>query len=178
MLFALLVAAAIALVGRAVDLQLVDRGFLAQQGDARFSRVAAIVAHRGTITDRNGEPLAVSTPVDSVWTNPQELAASIEQLPRLASALGVDHAELTRRVSSNMDRPFLYIGRGLTPVDARRVKALNVPGVYLTREYRRTTLPVRSPVMSSASPASTMSGRRAPSSLSTTGWPVRTARSG
>jgi cell division protein FtsI (penicillin-binding protein 3) len=137
MLFALLVAAAIALVGRAVDLQLVDRGFLAQQGDARFSRVAAIVAHRGTITDRNGEPLAVSTPVDSVWTNPQELAASIEQLPRLASALGVDHAELTRRVSSNMDRPFLYIGRGLTPVDARRVKALNVPGVYLTREYRR-----------------------------------------
>ena len=74
-----------ALVGRAVELQLVDHGFLAQQGDARFSRVATIAAHRGNITDRNGEPLAVSTPVDSVWVNPQELAGSIEQLPHLAA---------------------------------------------------------------------------------------------
>src|ERR1700684_4271463 len=67
LLFALLLAAALGLVGRAVNLQLVDHGFLASQGDARFSRVATITAHRGHIIDRNGEPLAVSTPVASVW---------------------------------------------------------------------------------------------------------------
>jgi len=137
LLFGLLLAAAAGLIGRAVDLQLVDHPFLAQQGDARFSRVAAIVAHRGNITDRNGEPLAVSTPVDSVWVNPQELAGNLEQLPRLANALGDDRQALLRHVSSNMDREFLYLARGLQPSDASRVKALNLPGVNLAREYRR-----------------------------------------
>jgi cell division protein FtsI (penicillin-binding protein 3) len=136
-LFALLLAAAAGLMGRAVNLQLVDHGFLKSQGDARFSRVATITAHRGNIVDRNGEPLAVSTPVDSVWVNPQELSGNIEQLPHLASALGADRAELTRRVSSNLDREFLYLARGLTPPDALRVRQLNLSGVYLTREYRR-----------------------------------------
>ena len=69
-LLALLGASALGLVWRAVGLQLVDHGFLAKQGDARFSRVVDIAAHRGTITDRYGEPLAVSTPVDSIWVNP------------------------------------------------------------------------------------------------------------
>ena len=67
LLVGLLVCGAMALVWRAVDLQLVDHSFLAKEGDARFSRTAVIAAHRGTITDRYGEPLAVSTPVDSVW---------------------------------------------------------------------------------------------------------------
>ncbi|MGC2459655.1 MAG: penicillin-binding transpeptidase domain-containing protein [Steroidobacteraceae bacterium] len=137
LLFALLLAAALGLVGRAVNLQLVDHGFLASQGDARFSRIATVAAHRGNIVDRNGEPLAVSTPVDSVWVKPQELAGSIEQLPHLAAALGADRAELTRRVSSNLDREFLYLARGMTPQDAQRVKQLNLSGVYLAREYRR-----------------------------------------
>jgi len=137
LLFSVLVAAAGALVGRAVDLQLVDHGFLAQQGDARFARLAAIVAHRGNITDRNSEPLAVSTPVDSIWVNPHELAGNLDQLPRLASALGADRQALLRHVSSNMDREFLYVARGLQPGDAGRVRALNLPGVNLAREYRR-----------------------------------------
>src|SRR3984957_7659167 len=97
LLFALLLGAAGVLVGRAVNLQLVDHGFLASQGDARFSRVATITAHRGNIVDRNGEPLAVSTPVDSVWVNPHELSGSIEQLPHLAIALGADQPGLTGR---------------------------------------------------------------------------------
>jgi len=137
LLFSVLIAGAAALVGRAVDLQLVDHGFLARQGDARYSRVAAIVAHRGNIIDRNGESLAISTPVDSVWVNPQEVSANIEQVPHLAKALGVDKAELTRHISSNMDREFLYVARGMTPADAQQVKALNVPGVYLAGGYRR-----------------------------------------
>jgi cell division protein FtsI (penicillin-binding protein 3) len=137
LLFGLLIAGAAGLIGRAVDLQLVAHGFLARQGDARYMRVATIIAHRGNIVDRNGEPLAISTPVDSVWVNPQELSGNIEQLPHLAGALGVDRTDLTRHISSNMARDFLYVARGLTPDDAQRVKALNLSGVYLTGGYRR-----------------------------------------
>lgn len=135
--FAVLALAALGLLGRAVELQLVDHGFLTQQGDARFSRIATIPAHRGDITDRNGEPLAVSTPVDSVWIDPAALDGDVQQLPQLAHVLGVDRAELMRRVTSNMSRQFLYVERWVAPAQARRVAALDLPGVNLTREYRR-----------------------------------------
>ncbi|HVN99962.1 MAG TPA: penicillin-binding protein 2, partial [Steroidobacteraceae bacterium] len=125
------------LVARAVQLQLVQHRFLAGEGAARFTRVAPIVAHRGTITDRDGEPLAVSTPVDGVWVNPRELSGGVDQLPRLARAIHMDPQELARRVSTNTDREFLYLVRGLQPADARKVRALQIPGVYLAREYRR-----------------------------------------
>ena len=137
LLVGLLICGALALASRAVDLQLVDHGFLAKEGAARFSRVALIAAHRGTITDRYGEPLAVSTPVDSVWVNPKEMALATDQIPRLASALKVDRAELTRRVTSNLDRDFLYVARGRQPAEAEQVKGLGIPGVYISREYRR-----------------------------------------
>ena len=128
---------ALGLVYRAVELQLKDHKFLAGQGDARFSRVAEITATRGTITDRYGEPLAVSTPVDSVWVNPKELALASDQLPRLAKALKRDKNELARRVTSNLDREFLYLARHMQPTDAQKIRALEIPGVYLMREYRR-----------------------------------------
>ena len=137
LLLGLLALSALGLAWRAVNLTLVDHGFLASQGDARFSRVTEIAAHRGTITDRYGEPLAVSTPVDSVWTNPRELALASDQIPRLAVALKQDRQELTRRVTSNLDREFLYLARHLQPVEAQKIRALDIPGVYLTREYRR-----------------------------------------
>jgi len=133
----LLVCGALGLVYRAVQLQLKDHKFLAGQGDARFSRVAEITATRGTITDRYGEPLAVSTPVDSVWVNPKELALASDQLPRLAKALKRDKTELARRVTSNLDREFLYLARHMQPAEAQKIRALEVPGVYLMREYRR-----------------------------------------
>jgi cell division protein FtsI (penicillin-binding protein 3) len=136
-LVGLLVCAATGLVWRAVNLQLVDHTFLAKEGDARFSRVVQIAAHRGTITDRYGEPLAVSTPVDSIWVNPKELALAPDQLPRLASALKQDRAELARRITSNLDRDFLYLARHREPSEAEQIKALGIPGVYLSREYRR-----------------------------------------
>lgn len=134
---AVLVCGAFGLVYRAVQLQLKDHKFLAGQGDARFSRVAEITATRGTITDRYGEPLAVSTPVDSVWVNPKELALASDQLPRLAKALKRDKTELARRVTSNLDREFLYLSRHMQPVEAQKIRALEIPGVYLMREYRR-----------------------------------------
>ena len=134
---ALLVCGAFGLAYRAVQLQLKDHKFLARQGDARFSRVAEITATRGTITDRYGEPLAVSTPVDSVWVNPKELALASDQLPRLAKALKRDKTELARRVTSNLDREFLYLARHMQPAEAQKIRALEIPGVYLMREYRR-----------------------------------------
>jgi cell division protein FtsI (penicillin-binding protein 3) len=137
LVLALLVCGALGLVYRAVQLQLKDHEFLAGQGDARFSRVAEINSVRGTITDRYGEPLAVSTPVDSVWVNPKELALASDQLPRLAKALTRDKTDLARRLTSNLDREFLYIQRHMQPSEALKIKQLAIPGVYLTREYRR-----------------------------------------
>ncbi|MBS0380186.1 MAG: penicillin-binding protein 2 [Proteobacteria bacterium] len=137
LLVGLLIACALGLVYRAVNLQLVDHGFLAKEGDARFSRVLEIAAHRGTVTDRYGEPLAVSTPVDSIWVNPSELALATDQIPRLAKALGLDRQELARRITSNLDREFLYLARHKQPAEAEQIKALGIPGVYTSREYRR-----------------------------------------
>src|SRR2546423_1246727 len=136
-LITLLVGSAAGLVWRAVNLQLVDHGFLEREGDARFSRVAQIAAHRGTVTDRYGEPLAVSTPVDSIWVNPKELALATDQIPHLAAALHQDRQELARRITSNLEREVLYLARGRQPSEAAQVNALGIPGVYLSREYRR-----------------------------------------
>jgi cell division protein FtsI (penicillin-binding protein 3) len=133
----LVVLGALGLAARAVELQLLDHGFLAKQGDERSMRVVKIAAHRGAITDRNGEPLAVSTPVDSIWVNPQELNDNIDQVPRLARALKEDQQTLARRITSNLDREFLYLVRHLPPEQAAQVKALGIPGVYLLREYKR-----------------------------------------
>ncbi|HMI73437.1 MAG TPA: penicillin-binding transpeptidase domain-containing protein, partial [Steroidobacteraceae bacterium] len=133
----LVVLGAIGLAARAVELQLVDHRFLAKQGDDRSMRVVKIAAHRGAVTDRNGEPLAVSTPVDSIWVNPQEINDNIDQLPKLARALKEDQQTLARRITSNLDREFLYLERHMPPEQAARIKALGIPGVYLLREYRR-----------------------------------------
>jgi cell division protein FtsI (penicillin-binding protein 3) len=137
LILGLVLLGAAGLVARAVELQLLDHGFLAKQGDDRSMRVAKIAAHRGAITDRNGEPLAVSTPVDSVWVNPQELNDNIDQLPKLARALKEDQQSLVRRITSNLDREFLYLERHMPPEQAAHIKALGIPGVYLLREYRR-----------------------------------------
>ena len=133
----LVLSCAVGLSVRALELQWLDHGFLSKQGDARTMRVAKIVAHRGAITDRNGEPLALSTPVDTVWVNPQELDDRIDEVPKLAKALKQDPQSLVRRVTSNLDREFLYLARHMPPEQAARVKALGIPGVYLLREYRR-----------------------------------------
>jgi cell division protein FtsI (penicillin-binding protein 3) len=132
-----LVLIAVALVARAVDLQLLDEGFLEGQGDARFTRVAKLSAIRGGIYDRNGEPLAASTPVDTVWACPPEVMRSADQIPRLAEALNRDKKWLTQVITSNLDREFVYLVRHMRPSDAQQVKDLKIPGVYLLREYQR-----------------------------------------
>jgi cell division protein FtsI (penicillin-binding protein 3) len=125
------------LVARAVHLQVFNTEFLNQQADSRHLRTEKITAHRGSITDRNGEPLAISTPVDSVWANPKELAAAVDRVPVLAQTLGVDSQLLMRRITRSMDKEFLYLKRHLNPEQAHRVMALKLPGVNVLREYRR-----------------------------------------
>ena len=135
-LFALVLVAT-GLVARAVDLQILDDGFLEGQGDARFTRVAKLTANRGSIYDRNGEPLAASTPVDTVWASPPEVMKAADQIPRLAEALNRDKKWLTQLITSNLDREFVYLVRHMRPSDAAQVAELKIPGVYLLREYQR-----------------------------------------
>ena len=133
----LLVLTAIALLARAVQLQFIDQAFLEKQGDARYTRVAKISAVRGGIYDRNGEALAASTPVDTVWACPPELIRASDQFQRLAEALNRDKKWLEQLVSSNLDREFIYLVRHMRPSDAQQVADLKIPGVYLLREYQR-----------------------------------------
>ena len=128
---------AISLVARAVHLQVLDKEFLNQQADTRHLRTEKISAHRGTITDRNGEPLAISTPVDSIWVNPAQFAPAVDSIPKLARTLGVDSQMLMRRITRSMDKEFLYLKRHLSPEQAEEVLALKLPGVSVLREYRR-----------------------------------------
>jgi len=127
----------IGLVARAVDLQLLDEGFLESQGDARFTRVATLYANRGNIYDRNGEALAASMPVDTVWAVPREVMKAADQIRPLAEALNRDETWLKQVLTSNLERDFLYLVRHMRPSDAAQVAALKVPGVYLQREYTR-----------------------------------------
>lgn len=131
------VLAASSLLARAVHLQVLNKDFLNQQADSRHLRTEKISAHRGSITDRNGEPLAISTPVDSVWANPKELAAAVDRVPELAKALKIDSPLLMRRITQSMDKEFLYLKRHLSPEQAQQVLALKLPGVNVLREYRR-----------------------------------------
>jgi cell division protein FtsI (penicillin-binding protein 3) len=128
---------AASLVARAVYLQVLDKDFLNEQADTRHLRTEKILAHRGTITDRNGEPLAISTPVDSIWVNPKEFASAVDNIPELARALGVDSQTLMRRITRSINKEFLYLKRHLNPEQAQQVLALNLPGINVQREYRR-----------------------------------------
>jgi cell division protein FtsI (penicillin-binding protein 3) len=133
----LLALGGLALVARAVYLQVIDQDFLEKKGDARILREATLSANRGMILDRNGEPLAVSTPVDTVTAHPRTLAQAPHEFARLAKTLDRDPQWLARRVTGSLDRQFVYLVRHMRPQDAERVKALGIPGVNTQREYRR-----------------------------------------
>jgi cell division protein FtsI (penicillin-binding protein 3) len=133
----LLTLCAMALLARGLYLQYFNQDFLERQGNARILRDVKLSANRGMVLDRNGEPLAVSTPVDTVWADPRKLAQHPQEFAKLAQALGRDKNWLARRVTSNLDREFVYLVRHMRPQDADKVKALGIPGVDTLREYRR-----------------------------------------
>jgi len=118
-------------------LHIIERDFLQSQGDARTIRTVPLVANRGVITDRNGEPLAVSSPVKSIWVNPQEIGNKPSQIQRLAMELQLDVTSLQEAIVRNARREFLYVKRRLAPAEAERVLALDIDGVYDQQEYQR-----------------------------------------
>ncbi|MEE4749319.1 penicillin-binding protein 2 [Pseudomonas alliivorans] len=133
----LLVSLVLAICWRIVDLQVIDHTFLKEQGDARSLRHIPIPAHRGLITDRNGEPLAVSTPVTTLWANPREMQQDKSKWPMLAAAMGQDLKALAERLDAQATKEFIYLVRGLTPEQGQAVLDLKVPGVYGIEEFRR-----------------------------------------
>ncbi|GAA0887816.1 peptidoglycan D,D-transpeptidase FtsI family protein [Rhodanobacter soli] len=129
--------ASIGLVARAFDLQVVRKQFYQRQGDARFLREMPIPVSRGTIFDRNGEPLAVSTPMMSIWANPSEVLDNDERIPALAQALGVDADGLKAQLAQRSDREFVYLRRQMAPAAAQAVLDLGIPGINGQREFKR-----------------------------------------
>ena len=121
---------------RALYLQGLHNDFLQAKGESRYSRVISLSPTRGAIVDRHNEILAISTPVESVAASPADMRATDEQTARLARVLEMDLAELRRRLA-DVKREFVYLKRQLPPEQAARVIELNIPGVFLQREYRR-----------------------------------------
>ena len=134
---AIFIAAAVGLIGRGIDLQFRDRQFLQSHGDARILREVKTPAHRGVIVDRLGEPLAISTPVSSVWANPRKLSLSNAQWKSLATMLDVDGGVLQGLVAARKDREFVYLKRQVPPDVAALVSAGDFKGVGVDREFRR-----------------------------------------
>ncbi|MGY6554112.1 MAG: peptidoglycan D,D-transpeptidase FtsI family protein [Wenzhouxiangella sp.] len=134
---AIMLAVALAMVIRAVNLQVTEAEFLQGQGEARFLRQVAIPTVRGNILDRNGEPLAVSTPVESVWAHPGALLQAADRLPALAELLETPVDDLERRLTQRATREFVWLRRRINPDLADEIRALAMPGVFFQREYRR-----------------------------------------
>ncbi|MDB5904073.1 MAG: peptidoglycan glycosyltransferase [Betaproteobacteria bacterium] len=126
----------IALVARSMYLQGLHNDFLQAKGESRYSRVLSLSATRGMIVDRMNDPLAISTPVESVAASPSDIEASASQLARLARLLEMEPAELKRRLADTK-RDFVYLKRQLPPEQASKIVELGIPGVFLQREYRR-----------------------------------------
>ncbi|CTP92513.1 peptidoglycan D,D-transpeptidase FtsI family protein [Xanthomonas graminis] len=127
----------VTLIGRAAYVQIINSDFYQRQGEARYLRELPIATSRGMITDRNGEPLAVSTPVESIWVNPQELLRNPDRIPQLAQALELPSDELAAKLSQKSDKEFMYLKRRINPDKAHAVVALGIPGVFSQREFRR-----------------------------------------
>lgn len=129
--------AASLLLARAIQLQVVQASFLTSQGDQRHVRDVPVVAHRGVITDRNGEPLAVSTPVESVAVRPAELGNDPDTWSKVAAALERPEDVVYRQLSEAQGRGYVYLARHLNPASTRALRELDLPGIEFKREYRR-----------------------------------------
>jgi len=136
LVFTFLTIAAV-LVGRIAALNINDSAFLKRQGDARSVRVESLAAHRGIVFDRHGEPLAVSTPVVSVWIDPSATRLDANQRQALARTLAIDATQLAERQQLYRNKSFMYVARRVTPDLANTVADLGITGVRFKREYRR-----------------------------------------
>ncbi|WP_295385274.1 penicillin-binding protein 2 [uncultured Thiodictyon sp.] len=121
--------------------QVIETEFLRGEGERRYLRLGEIAARRGMILDRNGESLAVSTPVETIWADPRKLVPRLEVMPELARCLGQKPAELRERVQANAERGFMYLKRRVSIDEANAVRALiasrALEGLEFETEYRR-----------------------------------------
>lgn len=124
------------LLARGVYLQSLHKEFLQKKGDARYSRSLVLQAHRGKITDRNGELLAISSPVESVWASPPDVKMDKPQKAALAKLLKIKTSEIDKKIA-NREREFVYLKRRISPDLAAQVMSLKISGVFLQREYKR-----------------------------------------
>lgn len=127
------------LIVRLIDLAVFEQHFLQTQGDARAKRVVTIPAYRGIITDRQGYPLAISASVYSVWMNPQELDKKSKDIKILSRLLGMSLSSLKSLITryEDTEREFVYLKRDIPPQVAKKIKSLNISGVYLDHDYKR-----------------------------------------
>jgi cell division protein FtsI (penicillin-binding protein 3) len=154
------------LVLRAVDLQVFNKDFLKEQGDKKHVDDVSVSAYRGMIKDRNGEPLAISTPVQSIWVNPREhhlaevnfieklkkhkksdeqiaeelknyRSADRKHISQMEKVLDLPQGKVARLFNDDPNRQFAYVVRRISPGDAEQVKNLNLPGVNFDREFKR-----------------------------------------
>ncbi|MDO9283065.1 MAG: penicillin-binding protein 2 [Methylotenera sp.] len=125
-----------ALLGRSVYLQSFHKRFLQEKGDARYNRTLALPSQRGKITDRYGELLAISSPVESVWANPSDVKINANQTKKIADLLGLKVTVVDKKLA-NSEREFVYLKRRVSPALGAEVMRLEIPGVYLQREYKR-----------------------------------------
>lgn len=125
-----------ALLGRSVYLQSFHKRFLQEKGDARYNRTLTLTAQRGKITDRYGELLAISSPVESVWANPSDVNINSSQKKNIAKLLGLKTEFIDKKLA-NSEREFAYLKRRISPELAAEVMKLGISGVYLQREYKR-----------------------------------------
>ena len=135
----LLIAVLIGFAGlfvRGIYLQSLHKEFLQQKGDARYSRTLVLQAHRGKISDRNGELLAISSPVESVWASPPDVMINKQQKNSLAKLLVMKTKDIDQKIA-NRKREFVYLKRRISPDLAAKVMSLEIPGVFLQREYKR-----------------------------------------
>ena len=133
--------AAVLLVWRAVDQQILEKDFLQSEGADRYLTRVEVPAHRGLITDRRGDVLALSTPVDSIAANPRVIGNDAQQMVALAKALGMDAGQLRARLARYSQRHFVYLKRRMPPNDAAHVMSVvnahDIRGVHVEREYKR-----------------------------------------
>jgi len=127
------------LIGRALYLQFFEYDFYRNQGDARHLRSVAIPAHRGNMHDRNGEPLAISTPIKTAWGMPEKLVQQPAAMREVAALLNISADDLIKKAetANSQGKEFMYVKRHIMPDVAKKISALNVDGLGLLREYRR-----------------------------------------
>ncbi|WP_297325791.1 penicillin-binding transpeptidase domain-containing protein [Nitrosomonas sp.] len=136
LLFGLLVLGLTGLIGRAVYLQGMHHDFLQEKGESRYSRIVAMNADRGMIADRNGQILAISSPIASVYVDPKVVKITPEQLKQLSTLLEADGKDIDERINRKNSR-FVYLKRQVVPDIAEKIVKLKIPGIYLTHESKR-----------------------------------------